>query len=116
MERKETSLHNREPIVIMDNIMPDELIFANVQGIKDHSQEGDDGKKIFVQTLDGRSFDFTTLLKIGHGRYTSRDSRYTFIRAGLLDPNDPIDLEIIKRAINNSAHVINGHGASSLHR
>ncbi|MDP3973984.1 MAG: hypothetical protein Q8P92_04080 [Candidatus Daviesbacteria bacterium] len=112
MERveRERTLSHKEHIVVIDN-ETDQTILANVEGIKGHIQEEESGDIVFVKSLDGRSFEFSTLIKLGRGKFTSRDNRYVFYRACLLDPKDPQDQEIILRAIKTFPQSLNGNGS-----
>lgn len=99
--RKEMPLFSTELIVVVDHEDPNQPIAANVQRIIKHSQEGERGEKALVVALDGRNFSFSTLLRIGLGKFTDMKNRYVFHRASLLDPKDPKDRQVIINTMKN---------------
>lgn len=111
MEIKESPLFNKELIVVVDHKSPDQPIMANVQAVKEHVQEGEVGEKASVMSLDGRSFDFSTLLRIGLGKFTSWNNRFNFYRVLSLNPKDPTDNKIIIKILRSSKdQILNGNG------
>lgn len=109
--RKEIGpLFNEERILVTDNESPDQLIFGKVDNVQDQIRDGVTGAKVSVKSIDGRTFEFSTLLRIGSCRFTSRDNRYIFYRASFLDPQDQVDQEIIKKAIKAAPQILKGNG------
>jgi len=111
-QERETPVRDKEPIVVIDNNNPDEVMFASVREIHKDTRLGlegkiEEGKKVFVQSLEGKTFEFSTLIRLGPGRFTSRDNTYNFYRAQALDPNDPKDKEIICKAIKALPRILN---------